>query len=227
VNEFLRQTGTIAAKDLRAEFRNKEVLNAAFSFTLVVLLLFSFAFDPISNPDVREMAGGLLWIVYLFSAVLVLNRSFARETANECLDALVASPAPASALFLGKCIANSVLLLVLELLSLPVFGIFYDVRWTGAFRRLLLIFILGTWAFAAVGTMFSAITANNRLRELMLPLLVFPIALPALMACVELTGLALAGEAPASAEAWWRVLIVFDVVFTLLGAVLLEAVLLS
>lgn len=227
MNEFLRQAGTIAAKDLRAEFRNKEVLNAAGAFMLVVLLLFSFAFDPISNPDVRGMAGGLLWIVYAFSAVLVLNRSFARETPNDCLDALIASPVPASALFLGKCLANGVLLLVLELISLPVFGIFYDVRWMGEFRRLLLIFILGTWALTAVGTMFSAITANNRLREVMLPLLVFPIALPALMACVELTSLALAGESPPSAEVWWRLLIVFDVIFTLLGAVLLESVLLG
>ena len=87
--------------------------------------------------------------------------------------------------------------------------------------------MLGTWAFSAVGTMFSAITANNRLRELMLPLLVFPITLPALMACVALTGFALAGDASASAEVWWRLLIVFDLIFTLLGAVLLESVLLS
>jgi heme exporter protein B len=227
VTEFLRQAGTIAGKDLRAEFRNKEVLNAAGSFTLVVLLLFSFAFEPITNPDVRTMAGGLLWIVYAFAGVLVLNRSFARETANDCLDALVASPVPGSALFLGKCLANSVLLLVLELISLPLFGIFYDVRWLGEFRRLLLIFVLGSWALAAVGTMFSAITANNRLRELMLPLLVFPITLPALMACVALTTFALAGENPASAEVWWRLLIVFDLIFTLLGAVLLESVLVS
>lgn len=226
MNEFLRQAGTIAAKDLRAEFRNKEVLNAAFSFTLVVLLLFSFAFDPITNPDVRSMAGGLLWIVYAFAGVLVLNRSFARETANECLDALIASPLPGGALFLGKCFANSVLLLVLEIISLPIFSIFYDVPMQG-FGTLLPIFFLGTWALSSVGTMFSAITANNRLRELMLPLLVFPIALPALMACVSLTGWALAGEMPASAEVWWRLLIVFDLIFTLLGAVLLEPVLLS
>jgi heme exporter protein B len=159
--------------------------------------------------------------------VLVLNRSFARETANECLDALIASPAPAAALFLGKCLANSVLLLVLELISLPIFGVFYDVRWTESFGPLLLVFILGTWALSSVGTMFSAITANNRLRELMLPVLVFPIALPALMACVSLTGLVLAGEPSTSAEVWWRLLIVFDVIFTMLGATLLEAVLLS
>jgi len=225
VTEFLRQAGTIAAKDLRAEFRNKEVFNAAFSFMLVVLLLFSFTFDPITNPDMRAMAGGLLWIVYAFAGVLVLNRSFARETANDCLDALVASPVTPSALFLGKCFANAVLLLVLELISLPIFSIFYDVRVMGGFRQLLLIFILGTWALSAVGTMFSAITANNRLRELMLPLLVFPITLPALMACVDLTTLVLAGEA--APEVWWRLLIVFDLIFTLLGAVLLEPVLLS
>jgi heme exporter protein B len=227
VNEFLRQTGTIAAKDLRAEFRNKEVLNAAFSFTLVVLLLFSFTFDPITNPDFRSMAGGLLWIVYAFAGVLVLNRSFARETANDCLDALVASPIPGGALFLGKCFANSILLLVLELISLPIFMIFYDVRRPPRAYLLLLVFVLGTWALASVGTMFSAVTANNRLRELMLPLLVFPITLPALMACVALTNFILAGELPASAEVWWRLLIVFDVIFTLLGASLLEAVLLS
>lgn len=227
MNEFLRQAGAIGAKDLRAEFRNKEVLNAAFSFALVVLLLFSFAFDPISNPDVRNMAGGLLWIVYLFAGILVLNRSFARETGNDCIDALVASPASGAAIFAGKCFANSVLLLALELISLPIFGVFYDVRWTGAFGRLILIFTLGTWALASVGTMFSAVTANNRLRELMLPLLVFPITIPALMACVELTTLALTGESTAGAEVWWRLLIVFDMIFTLLGAMLLDVVLVS
>ena len=92
MTRFLRQAWTIASKDLRIELRNKEVINAALAFSLVVLMLFSFSFDPVGNPDVRDMAGGLLWITYLFSGILILNRSFARETANECMDALIASP---------------------------------------------------------------------------------------------------------------------------------------
>ncbi len=223
--EFLRQVWTIAGKDLRAEIRNKEVMNAAFSFAVVVLLLFSFAFDPVSNLETRQMAGGLLWIVYLFAGILVLNRSFARETQNGCLDALVAAPISGGAIFLGKALANSVMLVALELVSLPIFGMFYDIDWTRNFGSLFLVFVLGTWAFTVVGTIFSAITANNRLRELMLPLLVFPICLPALLACVVLTTLILSGEPVGESMVWMRLLIAFDVIFTLLAGALLEVVL--
>ena len=227
MTRFLRQAWTIAAKDLRTELRNKEVINAALAFSMVVLLLFSFAFDPVGNPDTRDMAGGLLWIIYLFAGILILNRSFARESANDCLEALIASPVSGGALFLGKAVANAVLLVAVELISLPLFGVFYGVRWSDSFPALLLVFVLGTWGFTAVGTIFSAVTANNRLRELMLPLLVFPICLPAMMACVELTTLLLTGEPLGDSLAWMRLLIGFDVIFTLLGAVLLEAVLLG
>lgn len=225
MTEFFRQALLIAGKDLRGELRNKEVMNAALSFSVVVLLLFSFAFDPITNPGVRDLAGGLLWIVYLFAGILVLTRSFARETVNDCLDALVASPLPGGALFLGKAAANAAMLLALELVSLPIFGVFYDIRWTRSLGPLLAVFVLGTWAFSAVGTLFSALTANNRLRELMLPLLVFPLVLPALMACVELTTLAFAGEPFGESMIWLRLLAGFNVIFTLLGSVLLEPLL--
>ena len=227
MTEYFRQTFTIAGKDLRAEFRNKEVLNAAVAFTLVVLLLFSFSFDPIINADARDMAGGLLWVVYLFAAILILNRSFARETAGGCLDALVASPIPASAIFGGKLLANALLLLLIELLSLPVFGVFYDVAWMDKFGDLLPVLVLGTWGITAVGTIFSAVTAGNRLRELMLPLLVFPITLPVLMACVKLTTLILTGEPIGDSVIWLKLLVAFAVIFTLLGGVLIEAVLLA
>ncbi|MCB1020916.1 MAG: heme exporter protein CcmB [Acidobacteria bacterium] len=225
MNEFLRQTAAIARKDLRVELRNKEVTNAALSFALVVLLLFSFAFDPISNPDTRSMAGGLLWIVYSFAGILVLNRSFARETANDCLSALVAAPVSGSAIFTGKLVANGVMILILEVVTLIPFGVFYDVRWTDRFPQLFAVLVLGTLSFTIVGVVFGAVTANNRLRELMLPLLVFPIALPALMACVELTRVIFAGEPIGDAFVWFKLLISFDVVFALLGASLLDYVL--
>src|SRR5580692_11702719 len=128
--EFLRQVFVIAHKDVRAELRTKEAVNASLAFALVILLLFSFAFDPESDTT-REISGGLLWIVFAFAGALILNRSFARELPNDCLDGLIAAPISGAALFLGKALANYALVLAVELVSLPVFGIFYGVHWTG------------------------------------------------------------------------------------------------
>ena len=227
MNRFFKQAWTIAAKDLRTELRNREAVSAALSFTLVVILLFSFAFDPVSNPDIRDLSGGLLWIAYLFSGVLLLNRSFARESSNDCIEALVSSPVSGGALFIGKAVSSCLLLLVLELASLPLFGMFYLMDWTRDFPMLLLVLVLGSWGFTVIGTLFSAVTANNRLRELMLPLLVFPMALPALIACVQLTTVILLGDPMGDSIAWLRLLIGFDIIFTLVGATLLEIVLLA
>lgn len=227
MKRFFQQAWTIAAKDLRTELRNKEAISAALSFTLVVILLFSFAFDPVSYPEVRDLAGGLLWIAYLFAGILLLNRSFARESANDCIEAIVASPVSGGALFIGKAVSSCLLLLILELASLPLFGVFYLMDWTRDFGMLFLVLLLGSWAFTVIGTLFSAVTANNRLRELMLPLLVFPMTLPALIACVQLTTVILLGDPIGDSMAWLRLLFGFDVIFTLVGAVLLEIVLLA
>lgn len=224
---FLRQSWAIAAKDLRMEFRNREVISSVGAFALIVLLLFSFAFDPTSNPDARSMSGGLLWIVYAFAGVLILNRSFGRETANGCLVGLAAAPAGGGAVFLGKTIASFVLLLLLEIVSLLVSKVFYDLRWDGSNLSLLAVLLLGAWALAATGSMFGAVTANNRLRELMMPVLVLPMVLPALIACVQLTTLILAGEPIGESFIWMRLLVVFNVIFTLLGATLTDFVLSS
>jgi heme exporter protein B len=222
---FFRQSWTIAAKDLKAEFRTKEAINASLSFALVILLLFSFAFDPTAEQT-REISGGLLWIVFAFAGALILNRSFARELANDCLDALVASPLSGASLFLGKCLANFLLLMAVELISLPVFGVFYNVRWTRQFRSLMLVIVLGTWGITVVGTMFSALTVNLRLRELMLPTLVYPMLIPALMAAIQLTTPMIAGQ-PLAGDLynWLKLLIGFDVIFTALALGLIDTVL--
>ena len=171
---FLRDSLTIAAKDLRSELRTKEALNASVSFSLVILLLFSFAFDP-SADQTREFSGGLLWLVFAFAGALILNRSFARELENDCLDALLAAPISGAALFLGKAWANLVLLLAVEFMSLPVFGIFYNVRWTAQLPALVLVLVLGTWGLTVIGTMFSALTVNLRLREIQGPAELAPV----------------------------------------------------
>ncbi|MFB3776132.1 MAG: heme exporter protein CcmB [Bryobacteraceae bacterium] len=222
---FLSQAWMVAAKDLRAELRTKEAINASLSFALVILLLFSFAFDPTAEQT-REISGGLLWIVFAFAGALILNRSFARELVNDCLDALVASPISGAALFLGKCLANVTLLLAVELVCLPVFGVFYNVRWTQRFWPLLLVLALGTWGLTVVGTMFSALTVNLRLRELMLPTLVYPLMIPGLMSAIQLTTALVAGQ-PLAGDlvSWLRLLVAFDIIFTALALGLVETIL--
>jgi heme exporter protein B len=224
---FLRQSLTIAAKDLRSEIRSKETVNASLSFALVILLLFSFAFEPTAE-QMQELAGGLLWLVFAFAGALVINRSFARDLPNDCLDALLASPVSGAALFFGKTVANFVLLLALELVSLPVFGVFYNVSWTRQFWQLMLVVVLTTWGMSVVGTTFSAMTVNLRLRELMLPMLVYPIMIPCLLAAIMLTGDLVNGK-PIQGDLllWLRLIVGFDVIYTALASILVDTVLLG
>lgn len=225
--QYLRQVWTVAAKDLRSELRTKEALNASLSFALVILLLFSFAFDPTAEMT-REISGGLLWLVFAFAGALLLNRSFARELENDCLDVLVTSPVPPSALFLGKAVANWLLLLGIEIVCLPVFGVFYNVDWARQPAWLAVVLLLATWGITVIGTMFSALTVNLRLRELMLPMLVYPMLIPCLMAAMQLTTALVAGQAPAGDQlAWLRMLVGFDIIFTALSVALVETVLIG
>ena len=220
-----RQVFPIAIKDLRAELRTKEAVNAALAFALVILLMFSFAFDPEADTT-REISGGLLWIVFAFAGTLILNRSFAREIPNDCLDALIAAPVPGWALFLGKALANFVLVLAVELVSLPIFGIFYNVHWTAQFGELMGVLALGTWALTVIGTIFSALTVNIRLREVMLPMLTYPILVPALLGAMRLTAGLVVGKPIAGDDVTWlKMLIGFDVMYTAVSVVLVETVL--
>ena len=222
---YLRQVLTICGKDLRSEFRTKEALNASLAFALVILLLFSFAFDP-SSEQINEISGGLIWMAFAFAGALILNRSFARELFNDCLDALIYSPVPGSALFLGKALASYVLLLIVELVSFPIFGLFYNVQWARKFGWLLFVLLLASWGLTVVGTMFSALTVNLRLRELMMPMLLYPMMIPGLMAAMQLTTQLLAGQ-PISGDGytWLRLLIGFDIIFTALALALVETIL--
>jgi len=222
---YLRLVAVVLLKDLRAELRTKEAVNASLSFALVVLVLFSFAFDP-DEETTRAIAGGLLWIVFAFAGTLLLNRSFARELPNDCLDALIAAPVPASALLLGKALANFVLVLAVELISLPLFGVFYNVRWTQQFPELMLVILLATWGMTVTGTIFSALTVNIRLREVMLPILNFPILIPALLGAMQLTSVLVAGK-PITEDnsSWLKMLIGFDIMYTAVSLVLVEVVL--
>lgn len=215
----------IAKKDLQTELRTKESINASASFALVILVLFSFAFD-LGREELYAISGGLLWLVFSFAGALIVNRSFARELPNDCLDVLIASPAPAWAIFLGKSVAAFFLLFIVELISLPVFGLFYNIRWTDRFWGLMLVMALATWGITVVGTAFSAVTVNIRLRELMLPVLLYPILIPLLIGAMGTTTALLGGEMlNGEAMASLRLLVGFDVIYTALALYMIEFVL--
>ncbi len=217
----------IARKDLSVELRTKESLNAAAAFAIAILLLFSFAFD-VASDEAKDFAGGLLWLVFAFAGALVFNRGFARELPNECLDALLSSPLSGASLLLGKSIANFVTLLAVEIASLLVFGIFYNIRWWLHPWQLAGVFVLTTWGIAMLGAVFGALTVNLRLRELMLPVIVYPLLIPLLIAAIERTK-GIFGTEPldASQFLWSRILVVFDIVFTALAILLADTILVN
>jgi heme exporter protein B len=218
---------TIALKDIRSELRGKEAINASLAFSVVVLLILNFAFDP-SADETQTFAGGLLWIVFAFAGVLIFNRSFARELPNDCLDALIAAPLPGPALFLGKTVAAFLLVFGVELVSLPVFSNFYDVRILNVIFPLIGIIALGTWTMSVVGVFFSLLTINIRLRELMLPVIFYPMLIPALLGAIATTTALLnTGQIGANNEAWVRLLAGCSIIFTALGVSLIDFILVT
>jgi heme exporter protein B len=209
-------------KDIRLEWRSKDAINAMLFFSLLVVVIFSFSFNPTAEES-RAIAGGLVWVAFLFAAIVALNQTWARELRNQVLDAYRVSPAPADALFLAKALGNFLFVSVLELLMTPLFIIFYNLRALGPGWQLIPVAALGTWALVVNGTFFAAMSIRTRSREIMLPLLLFPISIPALLAMVESTTAILTGVA--SAKFWIVLLVVYDLVFTTACLLLFETVL--
>jgi heme exporter protein B len=215
-------TAATLQKDFRLEWRSKDAVNSMFFFSLLVVVIFSFSFNPTAEES-RQIAGGLIWVAFLFAAVVALNQTWARELRNQVLDAYRVSPAPAVALFLAKVIGNFIFVSVLEALMTPLFIVFYSLRALGPGWQLIPVAALGTWALVVNGTFFAAMSIRTRSREIMLPLLLFPISIPALLAMVEATSSILTGEN--SAKFWIVLLAVYDVVFTTVCLLLFETVL--
>ncbi|MFZ0035940.1 MAG: heme exporter protein CcmB [Candidatus Acidiferrales bacterium] len=206
-----RAATTILLKEVRAEFRARELLNTTFIFALVVVVLFSFAFDP-TAAESRRFGPGLLWIALLFAGSLMLQPSFAREHANDTLDALCLAPVSPFAILLGKILANVIFLGACELLLLPIFAVFYNVELLPVLGRLVFVLALGTFGLAVTGTVFSAVAAQARMRELLLPLLLLPVLVPLLLAAVEATA-GLLSDTPELQTTWIELLVGFDVMF--------------
>jgi heme exporter protein B len=210
------------AKDIRLEWRSRDAINSMLFFSLLVVVIFSFSFDP-NAEESREIAGGLIWVAFLFAAVVALNQTWARELRNQVLDAYRVSPAPANSLFVAKALGNFILVTVLEAVMAPLFMIFYNLRVVGPAWQLIPVAILGTWALVVNGTFFAAMSLRTRSREIMLPLLLFPISIPAVQSMVEATRIILSGDS--SARFWIVLLLTYDVVFTTACLALFETIL--
>lgn len=206
-----RAAAILLAKELRLEFRTRELLNSTVLFALVVVALFSIAFEP-TAAESRRYGPGLLWIAFLFAGSLMLQPSFAREQSNDTLDALRMAPISPFAILLGKMLANFVFLSLAEAVIVPVFAVLYNISLAGVAGRLAVVLMLGTVGLVVTGTVFSAISAHARMRELLLPLLLFPILSPLLIAAVEATASLLA-EQPLLDRTWLAFLAGFDIVF--------------
>ena len=209
-------------KDLRLEWRSKDAINSMLFFALLVVVIFSFGFDPTAEES-RKIAGGLLWVAILFATVVALNQTWTRELRNQVLDAYRLSPAPAEALFLSKTVGNFLFVSILEVLMVPLFVVFYNLRSVGPVWQLLVVALLATWALVVNGTFFAALSIRTRSREIMLPLILFPISIPALLAMVDATTAILTGDN--SPVFWIRLLAVYDLVFTSVCLILFETVL--
>jgi heme exporter protein B len=215
-------TRATLVKDIRLEWRSKDAINSMLFFSLLVVVIFSFSFDPLAEES-RRVVGGLIWVGFLFAAIVALNQTWARELRNQVLDAYRVSPAPANGLFLAKVIGNFIFVSVLEALMTPLFIVFYNLRALGPAWQLIPLAVFGTWALVVNGTFFAAMSLRTRNREIMLPLLLFPISIPALIAMVQATTAILTGEA--SARFWIVLLLTYDVVFTTACLALFETIL--
>ena len=221
---LLSNTSALLGKELRTEFRSRELLTTTVVFILMVIVLFSFTFDP-TSAESRRFGPGLLWLAFLFAASLMLQPCFLREQTNDTLSALRLSVDDPFAIFLAKLVANTFFLLLTEFLLLPIFSVLYNVPVLPVLGWLILVLFLGSLGVSVAGTALSAISAQARMRELLLPLLLLPLLTPVLVASTEVTAALL----DASPYVQWKgigFLAVFDVVFLtalwLFGEYLLE-----
>ena len=219
---YWRATWAIYMKDLRLEVRTKETVSTILVFSLLVVFIFNFAFDP--SPQVIAAVGpGIVWVAYLFTGILGLNRSLILEKDQATLDGLLLAPVGRDAIYAGKLLGIFTIMLVVEALMVPAFLVLYDLSVLSVWFAL--VAVLATLGFAAVGTVFSAIAVNTRAREVMLPLLFLPVVLPVVIGAVASTASVMDGAGWAGISRWVGLLLAFDAVFLVISSLAFEHVL--
>ena len=219
---YLRKVLAIVVKDVSAELRTREMSSSMLVFALLVILIFNFAFD-LRADNQRTLAPGVLWVAVAFAGMLGLSRSFIVEKDRGSIEGLLLAPMDRSAIFLGKMLGNVLFMVGVEVIILPVFVVLFNLS-AGDLLPLAGILVLGTIGFAGVGTLFSAMVIHTRAREVLLPVLLFPVVIPVLLSAVRLTAAVLDGLPMAEVQNWLSLLIAFDAIFLALSVILFDYV---
>lgn len=221
---YARRAWIVLWKDLVSERRSKETLNALLFFALLLLFLFQFALGD-DRERLKAALPGLLWLGFILSGLVGLGRAFLAERDHDCWEGLVLAPGDKSAIYLGKVAGNLLLMLVVEAVILVLFTVFFNVDVAGHLAALVAVVLLGTVGFAAVGTLFAAMTANVRAREVLFPVLLLPVLVPVLLGAVKATEAVMLGEPLGTVARWLQLLGAADVVYLTVGILTFDAVL--
>jgi heme exporter protein B len=217
---YLRKVVAIVTKDVAAELRTREMLSSMFVFSLLVILIFNFAFD-LRAENQKTLAPGVLWVAIAFAGMLGLSRSFIMEKDRGSMEGLLLTPVDRSAIYLGKMLGSLIFIGVVEIIILPIFIVLFNL--SASYLPLLAgVVILGSIGFAGVGTLFSAMAVHTRAREVLLPILLFPVVIPVMLAAVKLTGAVLDRLPFADVQNWFSLLVAFDLIFLALSFILFD-----
>jgi len=208
---FLRATLAVIAKDISGELRSRELLSAMFVFAVLVILIFNFALE-LDVKTRSTITAGVLWVTFAFAGSLGLNRSMAMEKDRGCLDGLLLAPVDRSAIYFGKMFANLIFMLLVEAIVLPLYSILYNINLFQA--GFLGVVLLGSLGYVSVGTLLATMTVQTRTRDVLLPILLFPLAIPVFIAAVKASTGYLQGLDMEAIRPWLNLLVVYDTVFT-------------
>jgi heme exporter protein B len=218
---YFRALGAIIWKDLAAELRSRELLSAMLVFALLVILIFNFALE-LDVQTRSTVTSGVLWVTFAFAGTLGLNRSMAVEKDRGCMDGLLLAPVDRSAIYFGKAIGNLVFMLIVEAIVLPVYSLLYNINLFNP--GLLLVVLLGSIGYVTVGTLLSSMAVQARTRDVLLPILLFPVIIPVMLGAVRASGFFLEGRDMADIWPWLNILIVYDVIFTAIAFMVFDYV---
>lgn len=210
---YFQTITAIVRKDLLHELKSREIVVSMLLFCVLTVIVFSFIFEPGSDFK-NHVVGGILWMAVTFAGLLGLNKSMMSEVTGGNFSALLLAPVDRSAIFFGKAISNFLFMTVVEAVTIPLFTVLYNVSLFSSGPMPLVVFFLGTYGFAVLGTLFSIISVNTRTREVMLPLLLLPVMVPVILSSVQALNIYVLGSDPAEAYKWLKLLAVFDIIFT-------------
>ena len=213
----------IVKKDIITELRTKELIASMFIFALLIIVIFNFAFG-FSAELIPIAAPAILWVAFTFAGVLGLSRSFAIEQEGNTITGVLLTPVDRSLIYLGKMLSNLIFVFLVEVIIIPMFVLFFNLNLVNSILPLLLVILLGTIGFVSVGTLFSAMALNTKLRDILLPILLFPVIIPVILSSVKLCTFILQGKSITEAGSALHILISFDIIFLVACAVVFEYV---